>query len=364
MKINELIKIIEEYYPLGLQENYDNSGVQLGDTSLELKGAIITLDISEATIDEAINKGANMIISHHPLIFSPIKKITNNYIDKIITKSIKNDIVIYSMHTNLDNHWEGINKIMALKLNLKNIKTLSAKGELLRKLVTFVPIESIDKVRDAVFSAGAGVIGNYDKCSYNVEGYGTFRPQSGTNPYVGKINELHKEKEIRLEVIYAVYKEKNIITSLLNTHPYEEVAYDIYKLENKMAIVGSGIIGDLEEEIKDGLLLGKIKDVFNAKCIRHSKLLNKNVNKVAICGGSGQFLLKDAIIQGADFLITSDVKYHTFFETEDKIVIADVGHFETEQFAIEIIYNYLIKKIPNFAIYYSDVITNPVNYFI
>ncbi|MFC2138610.1 Nif3-like dinuclear metal center hexameric protein, partial [Bacteroidota bacterium] len=271
MQIKDVISVIEEFAPLSFQEDYDNSGLQIGDVSNEIKSVLITVDITEEIIDEAINLEANLIISHHPLIFSGIKKITaQNSTEKAIIKAIQNNISIYSAHTNIDNIENGVNGIIANKIGLLNQKILQPKRNALSKLVTFVPIDHIDKVREAVFVAGAGNIGNYDSCSFNIEGTGTFKGNEDTNPFVGNKGELHKEKEIRFESIFPNYLKNKIINSLIKAHPYEEVAYDIYPLTNLYSQVGSGIIGELENEINEVDFLNKIKNIFNSGCIRHT----------------------------------------------------------------------------------------------
>jgi len=363
MKLKEITKCIEELAPLSFQESYDNSGLLLGSNDKNINSALITLDIIEKIIDEAIQKKCNLIISHHPLIFSGLKRLSGNtFVERILLKAIKNDIAIYSVHTNIDNVINGVNSILAQKIGLKNLKILSPKSGLLRKLVTFCPSKHAEKVRNAIFEAGAGNIGNYSSCSFNAGGKGSFQASDNTNPFVGKLNELHFEDEIRIETIFPIHKTSEILNALMNAHPYEEVAYDIYPLENEFANVGSGIIGELENSEDEAFFLNRIKKICKAGCLRHSKKLAKNVKKIAICGGSGSFLIDKAIASNSDVFISGDIKYHDFFKADNKILIADIGHFESEQFVKDLLYSILIKKFPNFALQISEVNTNAVYY--
>ena len=310
-----------------------------------------------------IQENANLIISHHPIIFKGLKKITgNNYIERTIIKAIKNDIAIYAIHTNLDNVLNGVNKMLCEKLNLINCKILRPEKDQLRKIVTFVPEKDAESVRTSLFKAGTGHIGNYENCSFNIQGQGTFKAGENTNPYIGLKGKIHLENEIRIETIYPKYLEGKILNALFTAHPYEEVAYDIYPLENKFNKVGAGMIGELKESQNESLFLDSIKQNLNCKILRHTDKLNKPIKKVALCGGAGSFLLKDAIKQKADIFISSDFKYHDFFDAENKIIIVDAGHYETEQYTKELIFDTLKEKFNTFACFLSEVNTNPINY--
>lgn len=364
MQVKEITAIIEAYAPLPLQENYDNAGLILGNQTDEVSGVLICLDSTEAIIEEAIATNCNLIIAHHPILFSGLKKLNGNtYIERAIIKAVKNNIAIYAAHTNLDNAYNGVSFKMAEKLSLINCKTLAPKKHLLNKLVTFCPIDNADAVRNALFENGAGNIGNYSACSFKSKGLGTFKGNDSTTPFVGKPTQLHSEKEVKIETIIPFYNLDKAISAMINAHPYEEVAYDIYALENQWKNTGSGIIGDLEIEQDDQLFLKKIKSALNTACVRHTPLLNKKIKKVALCGGAGSFLLPQAINEGADIFISADFKYHQFFDADSKIIIADIGHYESEQFTSELFYEILTKKIPNFAIRLSEKNTNPINYF-
>jgi dinuclear metal center YbgI/SA1388 family protein len=363
MLIHEIIKVLEDFAPLQLQESYDNAGLITGNPAWEATGAILCLDSTEDVVDEAIKKKCNFIIAHHPIAFSGLKKITGkNYIERVIIKAIKNDIAIYAAHTNYDNVRQGVNFKIAEKLNLQDVKVLVPKPGL-KKLVTFVPQDHLQKVRESIFYAGAGHIGNYDQCSFSSSGKGTFRGLEGTNPFIGEQGKLSEEAEIKMETIFPAHNQNKIISALLKAHPYEEVAYDIYSLDNLNPMIGAGAIGILPEEKSEEQFLEDIQLAMKAKLIRHTRLLNKKVKKVAFCGGSGSFLLGNAISAGADFFITADFKYHQFFDADNKIVVADIGHYESEQFTSELFYNSIIKIFPKFALYFSEINTNPINYY-
>jgi dinuclear metal center YbgI/SA1388 family protein len=365
MTIQEIISEIENFAPLAYQEDYDNCGLITGNSSWEAAGTLLSLDCTEQIIDEAIANKCNLVIAHHPIIFSGLKKITgSNYIQRTIIKAIKNDIAIYAAHTNVDNVVNGVNYKIAEKLGLTNLKILAPKANLLKKLVTYVPSTHHQQVLDALFGAGCGNIGNYDSCSFNTEGTGTFRGNESSNPFLGKAGELSKEKEIRVETIFEAEKERTVLQALLGSHPYEEVAFDVYPLSNKYNQVGSGLVGELEKGVPEDEFLKLVKKSLKANCLKYTKKTGKFVKKVALCGGSGRFLLKNAINSGSDAFITADFKYHEFFDAEDKLLLIDAGHYETEQFTPEIFSAVIQKKFPTFAVRLSKINTNPVNYFI
>jgi dinuclear metal center YbgI/SA1388 family protein len=365
MTIQNIVSEIENFAPLAYQEDYDNCGFITGNPGWEARGALLSLDCTEEVVDEAIAANCNLIIAHHPIVFSGLKKITGaNYVERTIIKAIKNDIAIYAAHTNADNVTNGVNFKIAEKLGLINLKILAPKSNLLKKLVTYVPPTHHQQVLDALFAAGCGNIGNYDQCSFNQEGTGTFRGNDASTPFLGKANELSREKEVRVETIFESVKEKAVLDALLGAHPYEEVAFDIYSVGNKLNKVGSGLTGELEKAISEEDFLNLVKKTLHCNCIKYTKKTGKSVKKVALCGGSGRFLLKNAINAQADAFITSDFKYHDYFEVEGKLLLADAGHYETEQFTPEIFYSLIQKKFPTFAIRLSKIKTNPVNYFL
>ena len=363
MNVQSICELIEEFAPLSLQENYDNSGLLVGDNQMEVNSVLICIDVTENVIDEAILKKCNLIISHHPLIFNSLKRITGqNEVQRCVAKAIKQDIAIYSSHTNLDNVINGVSGKMAEKIGLKNIQILQPKQDILVKLVTYVPKIHLFSVRDSLFEAGAGEIGNYDSCSFSSEGIGTFKANENSQPFVGKINELHSEPEMKLEVIFPAYLKSKIVNALIKTHPYEEPAFDLIPVENAWNQVGAGIVGDLEVNEPEELFLKRIKQIFGLTILKHTDLKGTKIKRVALCGGSGSFLLHDAIEAGADVFISADFKYHDYFDAEKRIIIADIGHFESEQFTKDIFYDIISKKMPTFAVQISDSKTNPINY--
>jgi dinuclear metal center YbgI/SA1388 family protein len=363
MKLKEIISAFDEFAPFILQEGYDNSGLQTGSPDTEINGAVLCVDVTEEVINEAIQKGVNLVISHHPLIFSGIKSLTGKtYTERIIISALKNDIAILSVHTNIDNAAEGVSSRICAELGMKDLKVLDPVKNALVKLVFFVPADHAEKVRESIFEAGAGVIGNYDMCSFNTSGDGTFRASENTDPFVGEKGKFHTEKEIRVETIMPASITDRVVTSLIKSHPYEEVAYDLYPLANIYKKAGAGLTGQLPEEMSEMDFLRLLKQKFKAGMIRHTGLTGRKVRKVAVCGGSGSYLLGKAIAAGADVFVSGDFKYHQFFDAEKRILIADIGHYESEQFTKELFYELLIKKYPTFALYLSEVNTNPINY--
>ncbi|MBN2636656.1 MAG: Nif3-like dinuclear metal center hexameric protein [Prolixibacteraceae bacterium] len=363
-KLKEITCYFETLAPLSLQESYDNSGLLFGNPEAEINSVLVTLDVTLKVVEEAIEKKAQLIVSHHPLVFSGLKKITGkNDVERSLIKAIQNNIAIYAAHTNLDGVPGGVNGKICEMLELQNCKILQPANGQLKKLVTFIPEDHSEKVRKAVFEVGAGHIGNYDFCGYTTEGLGSFRGDENTNPFVGEKGQVHSEKEIRFETIFPAYLQGKIIQALLQSHPYEEVAYDIYPLENKNPGFGFGMIGELNEPIPETDFLQQLKSVFNTGVIKHTAFKNAPVKRVAVSGGAGSFLLTNAIAANADFFVSGDFKYHQFFEAENNIVIADIGHFESEQFTKELFYELLMKKFPKFAVHLSEVKTNPVFYF-
>ncbi len=364
MKIAAILDILETVAPLSLQEAYDNAGLLTGDKEWECAGVLCTLDVTEAVLEEAIAKKCNLIVAHHPIIFAGLKKINGkNYVERTVIKAIKNDIAIYAIHTNLDNIKQGVNGKIASLLQLENQQILSAKTGLLRKLYTFVPEARAGQLRTALFTAGAGNIGNYDECSFNTAGMGTFRAGKNANPFVGKLEEQHQENEIKVEVVFPAWLEVKIVAALKEAHPYEEVAYDIITLANNYTATGSGLVGELPTPMAETDFLSFIKKTFGAGVVRHTRLSGKKIQKVAVCGGAGSFLISRALSVGADAFVTADMKYHEFFDADGRLLIADIGHYESEQFTSELLQAILLQKFPTFAVLKTDVNTNPVHYF-
>lgn len=363
MKIKDITHYLETIAPLPYQEGYDNSGLIVGDKDATVKKALITLDATEDVIDEAITKKCQLIIAHHPIVFSGLKKFTGkNYVERVVIKAIKNNIAIYAIHTNLDNVLSGVNAEICRRLGLVNTRILSPKTGLLKKLYTFIPVQHHERVTKAVFEAGAGYIGNYSETGFNVKGIGTFLGNNNSNPALGKKGVLQKVDEMKFETIFPAHLESKVIAALLAAHPYEEVAYDVVSLANQYHSVGSGMVGELKKPVEELAFLKSVKKSLQADCIRYTRLLDKPVTKVAVCGGSGRFLLNDAMAAGADVFITGDFKYHDFFDADGKIVVADTGHYESEQFTKDLLARQLLEKFPTFAALISEISTNPIKY--
>lgn len=364
MTIKKITSYLESIAPLSSQESYDNCGLIVGDPSAECTGALVSLDCIESTVDEAVNKGVNLIVAHHPIVFSGIKKLNGkNYVERTVLKAIKNDIAIYAIHTNYDNYLDGVNAEIANRIGVKNPRILRPKNNVLSKLVVFIPIAYKEKVAEAMFEAGAGEIGNYSNCGFSVEGEGTFKPNDVSNPFSGEKNKLSKEKEVRFEVLVSSHKLGAVVNAMLSNHPYEEVAHEIYSIQNKNQNEGAGMIGELDSPMDVQVFLQMIKDKFNCGIIRHTELVKTKVQKIAFCGGSGSFLANSAIRQKADVFITGDYKYHEFFDADKQIIIADIGHFESEQYTSDRLAYVLTKKFSSFAVHLTEVNTNPINYF-
>lgn len=364
MLIKEVTQYLEEIAPLSYQESYDNAGLLVGNSNWELTGILIALDTIESVLDEAIAKGCNLIVAHHPIVFGGLKKFTGrNYVERVVIKAIKHDLAIYVAHTNLDNVFKnGVNAKIAQKLGLNQTRILAPKKGLLKKLYTFVPHQHKEKVANALFAAGAGQLGNYTECSFQLEGRGTFKGGDGANPAVGAVGTQHQEPETKLEVLVPAYQQGAILRALQQTHPYEEVAYDLVALDNAHPQVGAGIIGELEQPMEALEFLKFLKQQMQTDCVRYTALCRKQIKRVAVCGGAGSFLLPQAKSAGADIFITADYKYHQFFDADNTLIIADIGHYESEQFTIELFYELLTQKFTNFAIHCTKVTTNPINY--
>ncbi len=363
MKIKEIITVLEEMAPLAYAEDFDNVGLLTGNQDNEATGILVCHDALENVIEEAITKNCNLVVCFHPILFSGLKKITgSNYVERALIKAIKNDISIYAVHTALDNHSKGVNHIFAKALGLKDIKILIPKQNYIRKLITYTLAENAEEVRNALFDAGAGTIGNYENCSFNSQGIGTYMGNENSNPEVGERFEFVENNEIKIEVTFEKHLESKILKALFKHHAYEEVAYEIYELQNKHQNIGLGAIGTLEKPMAESDFLNLVKEKMQTPSIRHTNFLGKNIQKVAVLGGSGSFAIKNAIQAGADAFLTADLKYHNFYEAENQLLLADIGHFESERYTKNYIVDFLQKKIPNFAIILSEENTNPVKY--
>ena len=363
MKLRDLIFALESLAPPALQEGYDNAGLVFGDPETTIDSCLVCLDVTPEVLEEAIAASIPVIISHHPLIFHGIKKLEQgDPVADLLVKAIQHNIALFSVHTNLDNIHSGVNQILSDRLGIEKPEILKPAGGNLIKLAVFCPLAHADKVRSAIFEAGAGVIGNYDCCSFNVQGRGSFRANKNASPYVGEINQIHLEEEVRIETIMPKYLERQVVKAMIAAHPYEEVAYDIYPLLNSDPGVGAGMVGSLPGAKDELTFMAELKKTLGVPVLRHSALLGSKVSRVAVCGGSGSFLLEDAIRAGADAFITADVKYHQFQLAAGRILFIDAGHFETEQFTVELIARYLNDIFSNFAVHISKMAHNPVNY--
>lgn len=363
LKISDITSHLESFAPPAYQESYDNSGLLTGQPDQEVSGVLIALDCTEAVVEEAIERGCNLIVAHHPIIFKGLRKLTgSNYVERTVIRAIRNGIGIYAIHTNLDNVHTGVNKRICDKIGLVNTLVLSPRMQTLTKLVTFIPGEHAGTVLTALYAAGAGQIGNYENCSFAVEGMGTFMPNEIANPAIGERRVQETVAEKRVEVIFPSYLQSRVLNALMHEHPYEEVAYYLSKLDNTNQEVGSGMIGELETALEPLEFLKRLKSSMDLKLIRHTRLFNEPVKKVAVCGGAGSFLLPQAQRAGAQVYVSSDFKYHEFFDAEDRIVIADIGHYESEVFTKDLLAEVLTKKFPTFAINFSRTVTNPISY--
>ena len=351
------------FAPLPLQDDFDNAGLQIGLTDAEVTGVLLCLDVTEAVVDEAIASGCNFIVSHHPVIFKPLKRITgSNYVERCIMKALANGIAIYSAHTNIDNAPGGVNYRIASKLGLQNVRILLPKEDSLLKLAVYVPVSHADVVRDALFAAGCGKIGNYGSCSYNLNGFGTFKAEDGCNPFCGNIGEVHREEEVRIETVMPSYIKSRVIRALIEAHPYEEPAYDIYPLKNSWGSVGTGVIGELAEERDELEFMQEIKEKFNVGCVRHTPLLGRKIKSVALCGGAGGSFAQAALGAGADIYITGEARYHDLFNYTGKMLMAVIGHYESEQYTMDIFAEIINGQFPGVKVTKTTVNTNPVKY--
>ena len=364
MKVVEITNYLESLAPRSSQESYDNCGLLVGDRNAEVTSALISLDCTEEVVADALAKGCNLIIAHHPVIFKGLKSLTGaNYIERTILACIKNGIALYAIHTNLDNYSKGVNYEIGQRIGLKNLRVLQPKSNVLAKLIVFTPETCLEQVREAAFNAGAGSIGNYNECHFELNGTGTFKPNESANPFDGEVGKRSSVPESRLEFLVSTHLISQVLAAVKQAHPYEEVAYDIIPLLNENQTEGSGMIGELETEMDEISFLKHLKSTFNSGVIRHTNLLNRKIKTVAFCGGSGSFLLSTAMRQKADVYITGDFKYHEFFDAENQILIADIGHYESEQFTSNLIADILKKKFTTFAVHLTGINTNPINYF-
>ena len=364
MKIHELVAVLERRAPRSLQEDYDNSGLQVGDPEAEVSSALVCLDCTEAVVEEAARHGCGLIISHHPVIFKGLKSlVSKTYVERTVLAAIRHNIALYAIHTNLDNVLEGVNGEIANALGLRPLQVLDPKPGQVLKLMVFVPRDHAEALRNALFQAGAGAIGAYDECSFNTEGTGTFRGGEGTNPFVGQRGDRHHEPEVRVEVVLRPHLVGAVTKVMREVHPYEEVAFDIYPMANELPGLGSGLLGEWDHARSEAEFLASLKSTFNLSLIRHTRLLGRPIRRVALCGGSGAFLLNRAITAGADAFITGDLKYHQFFDADGRLVLADIGHYGSEQFTPRLVRRWIGEHLSTFAVRLAETVTDPIYHY-
>lgn len=363
MKIKDITDFLETIAPLPLQESYDNCGLIVGNPNATVKKVLVTLDVTEDVVAEAVREKCELIVAHHPIVFGGIKKLNGkNYVERTVIAAVQKNVAIYAIHTNLDNVIDGVNAQIARKMGVRDTSILQPRKNALRKLVTYIPVKDFERVREAVFNAGAGHIGNYSNTGFALQGEGTFKGNEQSKPVIGKKGVLETVQEVRFETVFESFKQSRVIDALLQAHPYEEVAYDIFPLENTWGKAGSGMIGTLQKNLTEKDFLLMLKKKFGAKGIRHTAFLGRKVEKVAFCGGAGRFLLSDAMAAGAEVFVTADFKYHDFFDADGRILVADIGHYESERFTKDLIAVQLSQKFPIIAAQISKINTNPVKY--
>jgi dinuclear metal center YbgI/SA1388 family protein len=365
MIVSELIRHIEQLAPPSLQEAYDNAGLIYGNPAMELTGILIALDATEAVIEEAIRKNCNLVVTHHPIVFSGLKRFNEqHYVDRALVKAIRHEIALYACHTNLDNTLHGVNGAIAAAFELQQVTVLAPKPGQLLQLSVYVPNTHIEQVKSALFEAGAGTLGNYKQCSFSALGLGSFTPTAGAQPHIGTLGIATTVEETKLELVFPVWTQSKVIQALHQAHPYETPAYNLFTIQNLNPEIGSGVVGYLPQGLSESDWLAKVAKTCKVPVVRHSPLLGKQIEKIAICGGAGSFLIKQALALGADALLTADLKYHEFFEANDQILLTDPGHFESEHFTIDLLYTIIQEKFPTFAVLKSSIQTNPVHYYI
>ena len=363
VKIKDITNYLEQWAPRLLQEDYDNAGLLVGLPQTTVTGVLVTLDCIESVVEEAIQNNCNLIVAHHPIVFRGLKRLNgSNYIERTVIKAIKHDIAIYAIHTNLDNVHTGVNRMIGKKLGINEMRILQPKPGTLLKLVVFVPQENKETLLKGIYNAGAGQIGNYKNCSFQLTGEGTFTPNELANPHIGSALTPETVKEVRVEVILAQHQKAAVLKAMRDNHPYEEVAYYLSKLENENQEIGSGMIGKLDSPLSSTDFLKMVKANLQAPVIRHTASLSRPIQTVAWCGGSGSFLLSQAKAVGADAFVSADFKYHEFFDADGEILVADIGHFESEQFTKDLLIDVLKEKFTTFAIIFSKIVTNPISY--
>jgi len=342
MKVKNLLNNLDKIAPFFLQESFDNSGIQFADLDAPIIKILLSLDVTQKILDEAIENKANLIIAHHPLLFSPLKQITKQK-NPLLFKIITNKINLLAMHTNYDLAENGLNDYVANLLGIKKISPLQISSEKIFKFAVYVPVQHADRISQVIFKAGAGKIGKYTETSFNISGKGTFKPMEGTNPFIGKIGEREEVREVKIETVVAERNIDSVVQAMKDNHPYEEPAYDIYELKTKSSY-GIGIFGEIDKEVEISKFSLEVKNRLQARYIRLIKSNEQKIRRVALCTGSGSSLLEQVNNKDADLYITGDIAYHTALRAKELgLNVLDIEHFDTEKFFVEALYNQLIK---------------------
>lgn len=362
--LRTLLACIEQWAPFSWQESYDNAGLILGDPDRNVTEALVCFDVTPEVVDEAVRIGAGLIVSHHPAIFKGIKRINPaSRLGYMIKQSLCHDIAWCALHTNLDNTLNGVNSYLCEQLGLKDVQPLAPLQDIYGKLQVYVPEAYAEKLRQALAEAGCGAGARYDACSYSSRGEGRFRAGSQAHPFSGQIGELHCEAECKIECLYPLHKTRQVLDVLRTNHPYEEPAFDLLPLRNEATGQGAGAIGNLQESMQETELLDKLKELTGTHCIRHSGFRGRKIRRIALCGGSGGSFIGNACARQADAYITGDLKYHDFADAGSGTWLVDIGHFESEKFAMELIFRFIRKNFPNFAVSISEQARNPVSFY-
>lgn len=370
MTAADLTKYLEDWAPPGSAWERDNVGLQIGSGAEKIRNIMLCLELTEKVLKEALQKNCNFIFTHHPLIFSPIKKLDTEKDSqaKLIETVIKNNLIVYSAHTNLDFTKDGVSFELARVLKLKNVRFLQNEVDNQLKIVVYVPSDHLEEISSAIFEAGAGTIGEYNSCSFRINGTGTFKGSHKSNPAIGKKETLETVEEIRLEAIVDTWNLKKVLNAISKNHPYEEPAFDVIPLKNKNVNHGAGAIGELDAEMTEKVFLSHIAKCLRVKNFKYTDGRGKKIKKVAVCGGAGSEMLRTAISSGADAFITADIKYHTYHDAQDRILLVDAGHFETEIFSLNSV-DKKIKKIlddeleDRIKVFHYSGSTNPIKFY-
>jgi dinuclear metal center YbgI/SA1388 family protein len=369
--IRDIADALEQWAPPGSAQSYDNVGLQVGDASRSVERAVLALDCTPAVVEEAERQGAELIITHHPLLFQPLSAVTtDDYESAVALRLAEAGIALYSAHTNLDAAPGGVSFALAKRLGLTDVGFLDGFDETLYKLATFVPADHFDAVRSALADAGAGRIGDYEACAFAHEGTGFFRPGDAANPHIGTAGgDLESADEVKLEVEVARWDLGGVLGALQDAHPYEEVAYDVYPVQQKNSRAGLGAVGRLASPESLSDFLGRVADRLDAGSLRYAGPDEATVERVAVCGGAGSDFVGQALAAGADAYVTADVKYHEFFEAlgpdgVPQLAFIDAGHYETEALTEALLRDWLADRFNDVDWQRTGVRTSPMQTFV